>query len=171
MDRQPVAHKRVAGFELGSGGDQGGPEKRRRMMRHIVVRDFEIDAVPAKVEDLVQRGPAVVVPGLDKLAIVSIPDPENAEPRLLSGTDLPGQGYIRHEAAEPDIGKPEPSARFDLERCVGGRRSRSVRRLTDPDAGEEPFRREADRDERPAQKALMLEAVAATPLGEQFSID
>jgi hypothetical protein len=52
-----------------------------------------------------------------------------------------------------------------------GRRSRSVRRLTDPDAGEEPFHREADRDERPAQKALMLEAVAATPLGEQFSID
>src|ERR687897_139253 len=106
MDRQPVAQERVAGFNLGSGGYQDGPERRRRMMRHIVVRDLEIDAVPAEAEDLVQRRPAVVVPGLDKLTIVRIPDPENAEPCLLSGADFPSQGYIRHETAEADIGKP-----------------------------------------------------------------
>src|SRR4051794_6162912 len=171
MDRQPVTQERVAGFNLGSGGYQGGPKKRRRMMRHIVVRDLEIDALPAEAKDLVQRRPAVVVQGLDKLAIVGIPDPESAEPRLLSGADLPGQGHVRHEAAEPDVGKPEPSARFDLERCVCRGRGWSVRRLTNPNPGKERFDRKADRDKGPAQKALMLEAVAATPLGEQFSID
>ena len=122
-------------------------------MRHIVDRDVEIHALPAEAENLVQWRPAIAVLCFDLPTIGGIPDPEDAEPRPLSCANIPGQGPVRHEAAEPDIGKPEPPVRLDLERCVCRGRSPSVRRVTDPNAGEEPFHRKADRDERPAQKA------------------
>ncbi|MDT4863496.1 hypothetical protein FQZ97_982080 [compost metagenome] len=170
-DRQPVCEQDRARLLGGQGHQQVLAEKRLRMGGCRDVRDpiGVLSANPRR--SLIDRHPIATKFRFQQIAIERPAEAERLMRRRLRCGPVETERRGRHATAKADIDEIAATVHEDAEHHVRPSRRRRLGFAHPQDAGHQGLHPIAERAEYTLQKAVLFEAIAATPAVDELGVD